>query len=379
MLTGMLTTLLGPILPVLSLRWSLSDSQAGSLFTSQFLGSMMGAAISSPLMMRQGYQLSLVLGFAMMATGVCALASLSTWVAGLISVFCYGVGLGITIPTTNLWIAQANPTRRAAALNLLNLAWGAGAVTCPFLVALAQRTKSVPVLLFGLATAACFLLVCIASVSFASIGQTLEGRLDPLPLGRNVWRTPFLPILGVLFLLYVGTENALAGWVATYAQRMGATPGMVWVLMPSFFWGALLLGRTLAPTVLRYAAEATLVRVGLGLAAIGVATLLVVKTQSGVALGASLAGFGLASVFPILVALLSETFGTQALRVAGALFACGGLGGATLPWLVGVASTHFGSLKAGLVVPLLGSLIMIALCVVSRRATMSNSGELGAR
>src|SRR3989442_1650438 len=35
-LTGVMTTLLGPMLPVFSARWSLSDSQAGYLFTAHF-------------------------------------------------------------------------------------------------------------------------------------------------------------------------------------------------------------------------------------------------------------------------------------------------------------------------------------------------------
>ena len=51
-LTGMLTTLLGPLLPVLSARWSLADAQAGYLFTALFAGSMGGAVISGLLLPR---------------------------------------------------------------------------------------------------------------------------------------------------------------------------------------------------------------------------------------------------------------------------------------------------------------------------------------
>ena len=37
------------------------------------------------------------------------------------------------------------------------------------------------------------------------------------------------------------------------------------------------------------------------------------------------------------------------------------LGGAVIPWLVGWASDFYGNLRIGLIVPLLGSLLMIAL------------------
>ena len=366
-LTGMVTTLLGPILPALSARWSLGDLQAGYLFTSQFVGSMLGVALSSTLIPRRGFRFSLVLGFGLMSGGIGALG-LATWVIGLISVFCYGVGLGVTIPATNLVVSEANPCRRAAALNILNLAWGIGAVAYPSVTALLRRTNNPRALLFGLAAALGLMSVCLSWGSFANLGNRPRSAEQPSPPRVGVWRDRFVPILGLLFFLYVGTENAVAGWVASYAQRLSTSPGTVWVLTPSFFWGALLLGRALAPVILRLVAEATLVLMGLLLAALGVTILLAAKTLAGVVVGVGLAGLGLASVFPITVALLSGNLGALASRAAGPMFALGGLGGATLPWLVGFSSTHFGSLRAGLVVPLLSSLAMVALHLLNLRS-----------
>ena len=369
-LTGMVTTLLGPILPALSARWSLEDSQAGYLFTSQFFGSMAGVALSSALIPRRGFQSSLVLGLGMMGAGVGTLA-LGTWAIGLLSVFCYGIGLGITIPAANLLVADANPGRRAAALNILNLAWGMGAVACPPLAASLHRGNNFRLLLLGLALALGLMLVCIASISFSGLRDE-PGQVDPPVHTRAIaWRSRFAPVLGALFFLYVGTESSLGGWIASYAQRVSTAPASEWMLTPSAFWGALLLGRALAPAVLRHVAETTHVLVGLLLAVLGVATLLAADSLPVVVAGAGLAGLGLGPVFPITVAILSHHFGSLASRVAGLMFALSGLGGATLPWLVGFLSTHSGSLKAGLVVPLLGSLGMSALYLANLRATTS--------
>jgi len=372
-LTGMVTTLLGPILPALSAKWSLDDAHAGYLFTSQFLGSMAGAALSGTLIPRRGFQFSLVLGFGLMSAGVAALG-LGAWATGLLSVLCYGIGLGAVIATTNLWVAEVNPGRRAAALNILNLAWGIGAVAYPSFTVLFRRSNSTWALLFGLAALLGLMSVCLAWGSFANLDNGLRQADPPVPArrSRSIWGDRFISILGVLFFLYVGTENALGGWVASYAQRVSASPGAVELLAPSFFWGALLVGRALAPACLRHVGEAKLVRLGLLLAAIGVAILLASATLAGVFAGISLAGLGLASVFPITVALLSQGLGAFASRVGGLMFALGGLGGATLPWLVGFLSTHFGSLKAGLVVPLLGCLTMIAMHSCNLRPVTSD-------
>lgn len=375
-LTGMVTTLLGPVLPALSARWSLDDLHAGSLFTAQFIGSMAGVLFSSKLLPRRGFQNSLALGFGLMSAGVAALG-FGTWATGLVSVFCYGTGLGVTIPATNLLVAEANPGRRAAALNLLNLSWGIGAVACPSLTALLQRPGGTSALLFGIAAALGLMTVFLSWASVAHAGNTTRVAQNALPSQGNVWRNRFVPLLGILFFLYVGTENALGGWAASHALRVSATPGVVWVLTPSFFWGALLLGRALAPSALRHVAEARLALAGLLLAAVGVALLLAASALSGVIAGVSLAGLGLASVFPVTVALVSQNFGVRASRVAGPMFALGGLGGATVPWLVGFLSSRFGSLKVGLVVPLISTLAMAAMYLSSLGPHTDDSRQSG--
>ena len=44
--TGILTTLLGPMLPILMARWALNDTQAGNLFLVQFLSSLVGVQLA---------------------------------------------------------------------------------------------------------------------------------------------------------------------------------------------------------------------------------------------------------------------------------------------------------------------------------------------
>ena len=44
---GIATVLLGPMLPTLSSRWSLNYSQAGALFTAQYVASTFAVAVSS--------------------------------------------------------------------------------------------------------------------------------------------------------------------------------------------------------------------------------------------------------------------------------------------------------------------------------------------
>src|SRR6204780_3867854 len=78
---GIATTLLGPLLPVLIARWSLSDQRAGLFFTAQFCGSMVGVA-SIGWLIKYGYRYTFGCGFALIAAGVAGL-NLGSYVATL--------------------------------------------------------------------------------------------------------------------------------------------------------------------------------------------------------------------------------------------------------------------------------------------------------
>lgn len=355
-LTGVVTTLLGPVLPVLSSQWALTDVQAGRLFTAQFVGSLLGVSFSSLLVPRRGYRMTLGMGYLLMALGIGGLG-LGIKDVGLFAVFGYGIGQGFAIPASNLLVSDWNPRRRSAALNLLNFAWSAGAVVCPFYIAMADRSGHIWRWLLGLAVI--LGVVAVFTRLSPSPPRSAEDRLSSTE-NQKAWPKAFSFALGLLFFFYVGTETALGGWVATYAKRMDAVDAHMWQFTPSLFWGFLLLGRATAPFFLRWLPEKKLVILDVLVATSGVVILLLAHSVIWVSIASGITGFGLSSVFPITVALLSF-FGPQASRAAGPMFALSSLGGAVLPWLVGVASVHLGSLRLALTIPLLALLLILIL------------------
>ncbi|MGH9528913.1 MAG: MFS transporter [Terriglobales bacterium] len=355
-ITGVVMTLLGPLLPMLSVRWALSDAQAGYLFTAQFAASIGGMLLSSVLVQRCGYRITLLLSLLVMAVGVGGLAR-ANWTLGIVSVCIFGLGFGINTPAANLRIARTNPHKSASALNLLNSCWGVGAMACPLLVASVQRSRHTSQFLYGTAAALIALAAYISAVRFTADGRAIVRKnIEAAP--AKLLENRLLPTIAVLFFIYVGTESSVGGWVALYARRIDAHA--LWAITPSFFWGALLLGRFSAPIALRHVRETRLATAGVALAAVGVLTLFAAKAIFIIMVGAAISGLGLSSVFPISVSLLTHWFGETAPRISGAIFACGNFGGAVLPWIVGALSTHFGSLRAGFMVPLIGALSMFA-------------------
>src|SRR5271154_4930889 len=126
---GMATVLLGPILPFLSARWSLSDLQGGSLFAGQFAGSTLGAVLGSHFR-----RSCLIFGYASVAVGLAALA-LAIHAVALPAFALVCVGLGSATTATNLLFGLERPDDRGALLSRVNLFWGLGAVSCPPFIA----------------------------------------------------------------------------------------------------------------------------------------------------------------------------------------------------------------------------------------------------
>jgi MFS transporter, FHS family, glucose/mannose:H+ symporter len=361
---GIVTVILGPILPVLIARWGLNDSQAGAFFPAQFIGSLLGTLVSSAVIARKGYRLPIGIGYALLGIGVAGLSSHHMFGA-LAATAVFGFGYGMLTPGTNLYIAETGGARRAAAVSLVNFTWGIGAVASSQLVKIALRTHHLSLLMWlitaagGAISLAVFLLPWNRKSGAEDITTAKDAEYREIPhVGY---------ILGALFFIYVGAETSTGGWVAALAQRVVGGMGASFTNVPMFFYGGLLIGRGLAPLVLRKVRENNLALMALSLAAAG---LIVVQKATSIAVmdvGVTMAGLGCASIYPIYIAWLSHWYGERARKVGGVMFALAALGGAFAPWLVGLISKQTGSLRIGLLVPLANVLTMIVLVYVLRR------------
>jgi MFS transporter, FHS family, glucose/mannose:H+ symporter len=361
---GIVTILLGPMLPSFSARWSLTYEQAGWLFTTQFAASSLGVAISGMLVSRRGFRFAINAGLFAMAVGLAGLCLKSYWL-GLAGIASYGIGLGFSVPAANLLVAEVNPWRRSAALNLLNFSWSVGAVACPFLVAAAAKSQRIGTLLT--AVSAWLLLVLLGIATMPSrIAEPLAHKKSDGQLAVR-WTDRPVAVLAILFFLYVGTENAFGGWIASYAKSLGSMTLANAVMTPSFFYTALLVGRWLAPLILRKVEEIKLARAGILVACLGMTGLLFSHGMFSVVASVSVAGLGLSAVYPITISLLSREFGPSAARMGSIMFNMANLGGASLPWLVGYSSSRFGTLTAGLSVPLISGVIMYGVYTLNWR------------
>lgn len=345
-LTGVVTTVLGPILPWATARWGLGDAEAGAFFAVQFTCSLAAGFASGLVASRFGDRPTITLGLTSMGMGTIAVAAGPVGVAYTGIGLC-GTGIGLAVPTTNMLVARTHRSSASAAVSALNLAWGAGAAVWPLMLALFR--DGVPALsLLAVIVFAVAALGIRARISDVAVPPATEAGLRT---GRAQWA-----FFGLFFFIYGGSEAAVGGWVTELARRL--SPAAPAAMAAAAFWGGLTAGRAAVAMMVGENRESRAAMGGLALATLAVSALLAAGDASTAAVLAAVAGVGLAPLFPITVAVLARG---RAGDAAGPLISMAGVGGAILPWLVGYLSSRAGSLQIGLLVPLAGCAAMLLL------------------
>lgn len=351
--TGVLTVLIGVLLPRLAALHHLTDSQSGLLLMTQFATSASGA-----LLVRRHFERTLVRGFAFICTGPLLLL-LAPSILAIPAVGVFGLGLGMAMTSATMLLGRMFPAVRGSALSLLNFFWSLGSVLCPLLIARLPGN-------FSLALVCVPVAVCGALFAVATRITTFPGAAPSTDPGasRPEPRWSLIAIFAAAAFLYVGTESTLGSWMSAYASRAVAWNFLRSNLAAACFWGALLIGRGLASALLLALSEMKLYLISIVLLFAGILLLVQAHTPSMLIAGACCAGLTLAPIYPLTISLFLAR--APETRNAGWVFAIAGFGGAVLPWMTGIVSTHTGSLRAGFLITLAADLgmLMLALCMI---------------
>lgn len=393
--TGVGVAMPGALLPLLLRRWNLGDTRGGVLLFCFFLASTAGALLSRGVMNR-----SVARGALFTAAGAVWLAMASRgW--GFAAMSVYGFGLGVAMTSTSLLVSRRFAAECRVEMMRLNLLWAAGACLGPWMV-LGGRTlrsggSTRPVhALLGLAgffaawtvwmwfaerdtapqpaTEPCDAADAAGAGGLAPAGLA-AGGMDAGALAEESRRWALLAVpvpLMVLVFCATGTENATGGWLAAYAQRLGATAGTT-IGAATAFWAGVLASRMVhSVRAMERVNERVVLRGTIILMALGLAVLVAWPGGAGSVAAALLVGFGAGPVYPLLLAMVLRE------RETRGVFVLAGAGASAMPLLTGAVSGWTHSLTAGLTVPLAAAGLMTALALRLRgRGAAQTEGTRG--
>ncbi|GGA61951.1 MFS transporter [Edaphobacter acidisoli] len=348
---GVATVMLGPLLPALIGRYQIQDAQAGTLFTFSFAGQLCGAWIAV-----RNLRASVLYGALLSVAGCLAMAWAPFDLAHF-ALFVNGLGLGLGLTAGNVIAGTYVTEGRARLLALLNTCWSIGAILCPVLVRACGPSH---INIFFYVLSAIFLISAAASVTIPR--ASARERQQPQTKSRLPLSPSMIFFFSCALLLYVGIENALGGWLPTYAVRVDPTAHAADI---SFcFWLAEMAGRFLMSTPLNFLSEKNLYKAAATLLIAAQALFIAIPHLPGsrIELLTIATGLAIAPIYPLILSFLLSRTGKH--PHLGPLFASASLGGATFPWFTGIVSTHFHDLRTGLIVPTIGTFLILLLATV---------------
>ena len=123
----------GVLLPYLGEAFSLGAEAQGRLFPANFIGFVVGVLLCGYLSDRWGRKSVLLIGLGVYALGLVLFGGARSYPLALAAALLVGAGSGAMEVVANALAADLFPERRAVLLNLLQVAFGAGAAAAPTL------------------------------------------------------------------------------------------------------------------------------------------------------------------------------------------------------------------------------------------------------
>jgi fucose permease len=367
---GIVMAILGAILPSLFERVGFGAGAAGNLFLTMNFAMLVTTVFFGPLVDRFGFKSLLAVSAALVALAFFLLSRASGYGLILAAAVVLGLGGGGLNGGANALTSDLHEgEKRGAALNVLGIFFGFGALSVPFLIGTLRQLLGVPTILL-IATALSLLPFVIYAVLRFPRAKQAQGF--PIKEAARIARSPLLWLCAFVLFFQSGNEFTAGGWISTYLQRSHGLGANTAALVLAAYWAAIMFGRLLSSRLVRRLRNETLI---LGSAALALAAaVLMALAPSGpaAAVGAVLLGLGFAAIYPTTLAIVGGRFAALTGTAFSVVIAVGLVGGMLAPWLAGRIAEGSG-LRQGLVILVVNCAMIVVLTLAVARRTKQAS------
>jgi fucose permease len=376
LVSGILMSFLGAILPAWGYHLRPSFNEVGAYFLSLAFGLLLSVGVSHFVLARRGVKFLLVSASSLACAALLFLAfstppAPAEW--RLLGVLAIGFSAGLLNAGVFHAISPIYQRDRAATVNLAGLLFGSGSLLTALLVAGTYFVYTVPGILILLATIPGLYAVACANKNFG--GPAVVPTLPFAQVLRD-FKNPGAMLFSLLLFFQFGNEWSIAGWLPLFLiRRLGISPADSLLLL-ALYWAALLVGRLLAQLVLKRANRALLLLGSIVSALLGTIVLASTNNLFGAIMGVLFVGAGYASIYPVVVEKIAHRFPYYHPGFFNGLFSLAMTGGFLAPWVLGYFAEEWG-IQAVMILPLLGSCMVFLLALlIMLESKLSSLGEI---
>lgn len=351
-------TTLGSVAFILKERFNLNDIAAGTLFSILPSGILAGSLLFGPISDRYGYKLMLAISCICMFAGFegIAFATSLTMLKG--SVFLFGLGGGAINGGTSAVMADISKSK-GAALSLLGVFYGIGALSMPFMLGLLIRTSPTDIISIA------GVLSLLAAIFFLMIRFPPPKQKQGFPLAGSLSMLKDTTLLLIAFFLFYQSsfEGIINNWTTSYlVQHLSVEEDKALYALTLYLAGMTVI-RLLIGTVFRAVPPHILLFTSLAFICLGCFLLYTGTTFETAVTGLICFGIGLGGNFPIMLSFV----GTRYAQLSGTAFsivlAIALIGNMLVNYLMGIIAYTYG-IRHLITVAYSELIIMSVLCFV---------------
>lgn len=372
---GIVMALVGAVVPSLSERLSLTLVDVGTLFLVMNFAMLVASLVLGLIVDRLGLKLPLAAGAALVAMGLVLITAATALGHLLAAVACLGFGGGALNGGANTLVADlhSDARRKAAALNLLGVFFGFGALFLPF--SLGALTSQFGVA--GLLRAAAALCGLIALASAAMSFPTPKRRQGwPLAEMPRFVRMPIVRALAILLFFQSGNEFVLGGYIASFLTLELNVPLATASYWLAAFWASIMAVRMALSRLLLHVSAPAVVLASALISAVGALIIGFADTAVLAGVGIVLTGLALGGIFPTVLGLAGARFPEHSGTVFGILFTIALSGGMLMPWISGHLAEAAGLPRVFALVAFNFVVIAAMSVAVRRRSAVAAVGQV---
>jgi fucose permease len=347
---GIVMALLGAILPLISQRLHFDLAQAGGLFLIMNGAMLVTTFALGPLLDRFGIKPTFLLAPLFVAAALALIANAGAFDTLQVGVILLGIGGGALNQATNTLVADLHEDsrRKSAALNLLGVFFGFGALFVPFTIGTLLNVLGLANILY----VAAILTLTTTTMSFVlAFPAPRQSAGVPMAEVLRLARQPLIVTLALLLFLESGNEFVLGGYITSYLTRtLGATVPIASMLLAAY-WGALMFARVVLSRVLLHVSGHALTLASAAGVAASVGVLVGAPSLPIAAVAIVVLGLSIAAIFPTTLGLAGARYPSHSGTAFGILIGIALTGGMTMPWVVGRVAYRSG-VTAGLAIPI---------------------------
>ena len=275
----------------------------------------------------------------------------------------YGLGAGAVDAALNAYVATHFEARH---MNWLHCCWGLGAAGGP--VIMSWQMGGPAGWPGGYRVVGVLQVILVTAIALSlPLWHDLTGAANSGEKRVALSRQELLSLPGVRlamagFLCYCALESACGLWASTFLVLGHGISTQTAALLASLFYAGITLGRFFSGMLTLRLDGKQLLRLGETIMGIGLVVLMVSPGELGLGIGLVLLGLGCAPIYPQMIQLTPERFGTQnAQSLMGLQMACAYVGSMAFPPLMGVVVEKVSPLLLPVVAA--GLLVLMTVCL----------------